>query len=148
MFERKEGFWSKQPAFIAHQFVAFPLMIYVTYTGTLAWFTTPAPASVDERIFGVDLAGAKLAAILLGAMLLWDIPSSLLVKSLYSVDSLGHHIGLAIIAAICLLPMVQYYAPFFVGVIEISSIPLQARHGWIPRCASTDLSVRPAASVG
>jgi len=123
---RTNGWWSKQPTFVAHQIVAFPLMLYVASVGCAAWFS-PRPADhgfPDERIFGHDATGSHLAIVLLGALLIWDIPLTL-DPSIYSAASMGHHVGLAALALLSLRPFVQYYAPFFVGVTELSSVPLQ-----------------------
>ena len=54
----------------------------------------------------------------------WDIPTTGLVPALYSRLMMFHHVFLTIIATVTLIPYVQYYNPFFAGVIEISAIPL------------------------
>ena len=76
LFARMPGFWSQKPAFVAHQVVALPLMLYVAYLGCAGW-SRPAPPTVDDRVFGFDPIGAHLVAVLLGALLLWDIPMTL-----------------------------------------------------------------------
>ena len=43
LLSRTRGIWSKQPTFVAHQIVAFPLMLYVATVGCAAWFS-PRPA--------------------------------------------------------------------------------------------------------
>ena len=57
-------------------------------------------------------------------MLLWDLPTTLLFRSLYSRLMVAHHLALAVIAAVVLLPCCQYYTTFFGGVIEVSTVPL------------------------
>lgn len=112
LLSRTPGFWSKQPTFVAHQIVAFPLMLYVASVGCAAWFS-PRPADhgfPDERIFGHDATGSHLAIVLLGALLIWDIPLTL-DPSIYSAASMGHHVGLAALALLSLRPFVQYCAP-------------------------------------
>ena len=124
-----DGWWRKQPVFLAHQAIALPLMVYCAVVGTKAWFF-PAAADVltastfDGRVNGHMEISEFLCAIILGACALWDIPMTF-HKSLYSVASMGHHVGLAVMAVLCMRPYVQYYVPFFLGVVEISSIPLQ-----------------------
>ena len=118
----------REPAFVAHQLVTLPLMMYVSYLGCAGWFfpdeeAQELAATVEGRLYGRDPVGEKLSAIVLGAMVFWDIWATLL-PSIYSAAGMGHHVGLAILAAICLMPYLQHYAPFFVGVIEISSVPL------------------------
>ena len=118
----------RQPAFVAHQLITLPLMVYVASIGSIGWFF-PSPedaalaATVEGRLYGVNSVGERISATVLGAMVFWDIPCTCL-PSIYSVAGMGHHVGLAVLSAIALLPYTQHYAPFFVGVIEISSIPL------------------------
>ena len=120
------GWWRRQPGFLAHQLIALPLMLVVAWIGTSAWFDADRPAGTAEsRIYGREPASELLSALLLGELLLWDIPLTCL-PSIYSHASMGHHVGLAALALIALSPYLQYYVPFFAGVIEISSIPLQA----------------------
>lgn len=120
-----DGFWRRKPALVAHQLIALPLMFLVAAIGCRAWFSSARETGTPEsRIYSREPASETLAAILLGELVLWDIPFTL-VPSLYSHASMGHHVGLAALAALSLTPFLQYYVPFFAGVIEISSIPLQ-----------------------
>jgi hypothetical protein len=57
---------------------------------------------------------------------------------------MGHHVGLAALALIALSPYLQYYVPFFAGVIEISSIPLQAVDFFHPKHFADLLPLHPA----
>ena len=118
----------RQPAFVAHQIITLPLMLYVASIGSLGWFFPTAEdnaraATVEGRLYGVNPIGERISSVVLGAMGFWDIPCTCL-PSIYSVAGMGHHVGLAVLSAIALLPYTQHYAPFFIGVIEISSIPL------------------------
>jgi len=123
------GFARRQPAFTAHQVVTLPFMIYVAWVGSMGWFY-PTPhdlangQTLEGRLYGRDEVGERLSALVLGAMIFWDVPCTACLPSIYSASGLGHHVALIALASICLLPYMQHYAPFFVGVIEISSIPL------------------------
>jgi len=119
-----QGWWQRQPGFLAHQIIALPLMIYVASVGTARWFSDRSVGTPDSRIYGRDSTSELLSAILLGELVFWDIPLTFL-PTIYSPAAMGHHVGLAVLALIALTPYLQYYVPFFVGVIEISSIPLQ-----------------------
>ncbi|EOD15857.1 hypothetical protein EMIHUDRAFT_421470 [Emiliania huxleyi CCMP1516] len=55
--------------------------------------------------------------------LFWDLPVTLHAE-MYDAVNLAHHVGMAISAALSLSPYVQYWVPFFGGLIEASSIPL------------------------
>ena len=119
-----DGPWRSQPAFAAHQAVALPLMILVSVLGCMAWLAPESPhATPHERIYGPCAAGEQLAAVLLGGLVLWDIPLTSL-PSIYSPAAMGHHVVTSVLALLALRPYCAYYAPFFAGVIEISSVPL------------------------
>jgi len=137
-----DGFWARKPGFLAHQIIALPMMIIVAIIGTRAWFTDSGLATAEARIYDRAPAAETLCAILLGELVLWDIPLTLL-PSIYSHASMGHHIGLAALAAICLSPYMQFYAPFFAGVIEISSVPLQVVDFFHPKNYADLLSAHP-----
>jgi hypothetical protein len=63
-------------------------------------------------------------------MLMWDIPVGFLSDGMGDPIMHVHHIGFFIVATIALgmysngIPIGSAYAPFFFGVIELSSIPL------------------------
>jgi hypothetical protein len=62
-----------------------------------------------------------------GMMVLWDIPVSIFTKSLRDPLMLGHHIGMSFVSGVAAgmfseEPVGSYYAPFFFGVIELSSV--------------------------
>ena len=124
-FALGDGPWRREPGFTAHQVVCFPLMIYLTYVG-LSHFHLAAPAPFNtpvSRVFEPHPVGTVMTKIVLGELLLWDIPSGLLVKSLREPLMVAHHVGMALTAAIGLYPgLNSYYALFFYGVIELSGI--------------------------
>lgn len=135
--------WSQQAAFVAHQLIALPLMLYVAALGSVAWFSPREAGTVEDRIFGHDPTGSRLAIVLLGALVLWDIPMTF-HPSIYSAASMGHHVGLAVLAVLSLYPFMQYYTPFFVGVVELSSVPLQVVDFFRPEHFGRLLEGRPA----
>ena len=65
-------------------------------------------------------------------MLFWDIPTGLLTPALFDLPMVFHHLGMCVTSAIAMgalsgakqQPVLGYYAPFFFGMIELSSIPL------------------------
>lgn len=124
-----DGWWRREPVFLAHQIIALPLMLLVAAIGTRAWFfpdevDLSTGSTAQGRVYGHYELGELLCVILLGAVTLWDVPLTF-HSSLYSAANMGHHVGLALMALICVRPYLMYYAPFFAGVIELSSVPLQ-----------------------
>ncbi|KAL1505102.1 hypothetical protein AB1Y20_008861 [Prymnesium parvum] len=124
-----DGVWRREPGFLSHQIIGLPLMVIITAIGAAAWFfpsdeATQLSATPEGRVLGYYPTSDLLASIILGELLLWDIPMTF-VPSLYSTTTLAHHVGMAFVAVITEMPYLQHYVPFFGGLIELSSIPLQ-----------------------
>jgi len=103
--------------------------VLVATVGTTAWFFPTAASqqlysTPEGRVYGYDATSDFMISLLLGELVMWDIPMTFF-PSLFSGASLGHHVGMAVTAAIATRPFMLYYVPFFAGVVEISSIPLQ-----------------------
>mmetsp|Transcript_23944 Transcript_23944/g.35562 ORF Transcript_23944/g.35562 Transcript_23944/m.35562 type:complete len:308 (+) Transcript_23944:89-1012(+) len=135
IFPRKwQGPWNDLPGFTAHQLIAFPLMCILTYYGMRDWFYNPDKEVGNEtsydRVFGETNLSDIPLAIGSGAILIWDTPTSLLVPALQDPLMLFHHVGMFLVAATMSgafsggKMIGYYYACYYFGVIEISSIPL------------------------
>eukprot|EP00984_Skeletonema_dohrnii_P012102 scaffold4867_cov136-Skeletonema_dohrnii-CCMP3373.AAC.12 len=135
IFPRKwQGPWNDLPGFTAHQLIAFPLMCILTYYGMRDSFYNPDKEVGNEtsydRVFGETNLSDIPLAIGSGAILIWDIPTSLLVPALQDPLMLFHHVGMFLVAATMSgafsggKMIGYYYACYYFGVIEISSIPL------------------------
>ncbi len=83
-----------------------------------------------ERVFGTTNVYDVPLAIGSGAILIWDTPTSLFVPALQDTLMLCHHVGMFLVAATMSGTFSEgkfigyYYACYYFGVIEISSIPL------------------------
>jgi hypothetical protein len=154
------GPWSELPGLTAHQIVCLPLMIYLAYQGFHVWFTQQDELyaqGMEGRIFGVSPAGADIAAWVWGMMLFWDIPCSFVVPALQDTLMLAHHVGMMFVAGVVTgvfsngHPIGSYYAAFYFGMIEFSSIFLaivdlfhpknKAWHTWLEQSKSTAATV-------
>eukprot|EP00985_Skeletonema_marinoi_P018532 scaffold10388_cov115-Skeletonema_marinoi.AAC.2 len=135
IFPRKwQGPWNDLPGLTAHQLIAFPLMCILTYYGMRDWFYNPDKEVGNEtsydRVFGETNLSDIPLAIGSGAILIWDTPTSLLVPALQDPLMLFHHVGMFLVAATMSgafsggKMIGYYYACYYFGVIEISSIPL------------------------
>lgn len=141
-----DGPWKQQPGFTAHQLVCFPLMVYLTLQGLVAWWyesDEAAAAGTEGRIFGTVDRGYQLSATVLGMMVFWDIPCSIVVPALQDTLMLGHHIGMCFVAGVSVgifssdgHPIGTYYTSFFLGVIEFSTIFLVVVDVFHPRNAA------------
>lgn len=129
--------WKKSPSLTAHRIVAFFAMVHWCSLGfqhilTYDYNATSATDS-ESNLAAINFipAGFEIAQYVMGALLIWDIPSSLVGGS-GPTDVLMHvhHAGMVLVTA-CALGLVRgppvgtHVAPIFLGVIELSSIPLQ-----------------------
>lgn len=127
-----DGPWKKMPGHTAHQVLALPLMAYISIVGCKSWFF-PSQTAVtpEDRITLVFEDGVQLAKVVFGFLLYWDIPVGLIFPPLRDTLMLVHHVGMLFVAGVVVgsicskgEPRGSFYAPFFLGVIETSTIPL------------------------
>jgi hypothetical protein len=64
------------------------------------------------------------AQLVAAELILWDIPTGLLVDSLREPVMMAHHVGMAAVALAGCFGVWSFYAVFFFGVIELSGILL------------------------
>lgn len=114
--------------------IALPLMCILSYYGIRDWFLDDnkevGNGTSYDRVFGTTNLSDVPLAIGSGAILIWDTPTSLLVPELQDTLMLCHHVGMFLVAATMSGAFSggkfigYYYACYYFGVIEISSIPL------------------------
>lgn len=140
------GPWKKTTIFSAKQLISFGMMTYLSYLGFQLWFSdeyqqTRELIQDESSLFP---GGVFMSKIVLG-QLLYDIPAGL--ASGDAVDAMMHlhHFGMFTVATVAmglwgaeddgpqLVPHYHRYAPFFFGVIELSSIFLQIVDLFHPR---------------
>jgi hypothetical protein len=112
----------------AHTCVAFVFLLLVTMVGAIGWYSTgmvaAKSAAAASRLLVVQPAALWLAAVVTGMMALWDIPTSIRVKSLRKPDVLVHHILMTVISYLGATQVPTLYVFFHLGVSELSSLPL------------------------
>jgi len=125
-----KGPWSDDPGFSAHQVLCIPIMGFLTYNGLREWFSKEDHGLTPvDRILGPH-PEPDLSLIVMIVMLYWDIPTGLVVKSLREPAMVAHHVAMFLTATLALgvwsggHPLLGYYAAYYFGVIEVSSIPL------------------------
>jgi TLC domain len=128
--------WAQMPGFTAHQVMVVPVLVYLSARGVQAWMGSPSRTSstaLDRMINQESHNGNNnlhFCEFIFAMMIFWDIPTCLATPALRDGPMLLHHIGMAFTAAVGMgflsdgVPVLTYYAPFFFGVIEISSLPL------------------------
>ena len=125
------GPYSTLPGFTAHQAVATPFMVLLSYYGWKEWeydYSQYNATSSHEKLFASSNPNDFLLAYGTGAILLWDIPVGIFVPSMRDGIMFAHHIGMFAVAAVMSGMCSQgqmvgyYYVPFYFGVIETSSV--------------------------
>lgn len=125
-----KGAWSEDPGFTAHQAISLPFMLFLTYNGFREWYSKEDHGyTAVDRILGPH-PEPDVALIVMPYMLFWDIPTGLLVKSLRETAKIAHHVAMFFTAILAMgafsggHAILGYYAAYYFGVIELSSIPL------------------------
>jgi TLC domain len=123
------GPWHEMPGFTAHQIITIPVLLYLAVEGLRLQLTLDSSSTAVDRL--TEARHLHLSEFVLGIMVFWDIPTGLCTKALREAPMVFHHFAMAAVAALALgalspdgQPIVGYYAPFFFGVIEWSSLPL------------------------
>ncbi|KAI2492411.1 TLC domain-containing protein [Fragilaria crotonensis] len=117
-----DGPWKVLPSFTAHQVIALVLMIYQTYLGFMY--------HRDGGMMNVNQPGVFMARFSVASMMIWDIPVGVVSDGMGDLIMHVHHVGTFIVSAIALglfsngTPIGSAYVPFFLGIVELSSIPL------------------------
>jgi TLC domain len=123
------GPWSRRAGFTAHQLVTFPVLAYLTVEGLRLWIYDTPETDVQGRMLDYN-DHFHLSEFVLGMMAFWDLPTSILTRELRQPAMLLHHIFMFWTAAVSMgfiseeRPLMGYYAPFYFGAIELSSLPL------------------------
>ena len=100
-------------------------MVFVAVLGVCGWINPPlAAATASGRLLAPSNTARWLGAMLLGMLLAWDIPASLLIPRLRKPDTLIHHIAMAAVALVGCTYLPTHYGLYYMGVVELSSIPL------------------------
>lgn len=117
--------------FVAHQIIAGFYMILLFVVGSSPWFLEDNLMSLDsgfdgssQRLLQVHATSRWCCAVVVGELVLWDIPCALIVPSLQDPLMLGHHVVMAAVAYVSAFHIPSAYCLFFFGVVELSSIPL------------------------
>ena len=107
-------------------------LVFLSVNGCIDWsnqlYFVDEVFSQAERVDAVQ--NLYLSEFVFGMMFFWDLPTSLLSKELRDVPMVLHHVGMVLVSAVAMgvlsdgRPLLGYYAPFFFGLIEVSSVPL------------------------
>lgn len=117
-------------AYLSHNVIALVLMMLVSWLGVRGYcfqhFSTATKATaLGGLLQSEDNTARWLAAVLCGALLLWDVPTSLQLPQVRRQwDLIGHHLVMAGTAWLGATQLPMHFVYFYLGVAELSSIPL------------------------
>ena len=104
---------------LSYEIVGTAFCLYFTIVGGCLWLSPDLPVVLPDRIYGYwEPVQALLRAHV--AYQLWNVAVSLRLPPLRKAENLLHHGLAALAAALALLPYGHYYAPFFVGLSEVT----------------------------
>lgn len=113
---------------VAFALVASLLVTYVTITGTLGFFNLFDVLDTVEVFTDKFYAQSSYVENYLVYPMLcyqvWNLTMCLILAEFRTPDAIGHHIVTGCLAYFGFAPYAQYYALFYFGVAEASSIPL------------------------
>lgn len=119
------GPFKSRPAFVAHQVCSLFGVLGSGYYGYHYWTTEANTVhTMQDRLFK-PLEGGPVVTRINLAFQIYDLVTTILIPEIRKPEMLGHH-TLAIILAYYVIryQYAHYYAIFFLGMTEISSIPL------------------------
>ena len=120
------------PAFYAYNVVAGMYMLVASAIGAAALMPpTSWPVGAAGRLLQPSGPGRFLTGMLLGELLLWDLPMSLWIHELRKPVMLIHHAAMACAASIVIGPAPIFYACFYFGISEFSSVPLAVNEHYV-----------------
>ena len=109
-----------------HPSITYTTQLFMcAYYGVTGWFFEVDDfATEEQRLYSVSPAAVKVLQTNF-AFQTWDFAVSFLHKELNAPEMLAHH---SLAALLCYwgltMPYMHYYAVYFMGVAEISSVPL------------------------
>jgi hypothetical protein len=114
----------------AHNCVCLSFLIHMCTFGTFLWINTSSSSllSAEEKFYNYSEDCQLLLQMMIGYML-YSVTFMLCdLKQFFTWLSFLHHICVIILSIFGLLPFGHYNAPYFVGVVEISTIFLTITH--------------------
>lgn len=113
---------------VAFALVACILVTYVTIAGILGWWNLfdvlDTTNIYENKFYGRSTYVENHLVYPMVCYQIWNLTTSLILTEFRTPDAIGHHVVTATLAYFGFAPYAQYYALFYFGVAEASSIPL------------------------
>ena len=106
----------------AYEVVSFSACLYLTVTGARGFLHDKGTA-VDDWVYGHSATADHLAHVMTGYQL-YNLAVCLGIAEYRTFEFLAHHVTTALLSWCVLAPYVHYYAFWYIGIAELSSVPL------------------------
>jgi hypothetical protein len=123
------SYFKKSAAAAGHDMVCIVLFVYLAAFGGMCWFGDAdwKDLSIYDRVYG-NFPAMRHMSLAMFAGQWFDLISSSVIKELRRPEHIGHHAAAGFLVYLGLSygehGFLFYYAAFFIGCTEISSIPL------------------------
>lgn len=128
---RRVSFFKDKPLAAAHQVVVVVPFVFLSVVGTWIWFFDPdyVEAFKEDKVYGNYPPCLRLVCVMF-AFQVWDFCTTIVMSREVKgqAQHIAHHASSALLSGLGLISgphgFLTYFAPFFFGISEISSIPL------------------------
>ena len=120
---------SKRPVILAdtgyavYKIVGLAFALLQTALGWM-WYFPAAGSVAASRLLVPDGSVRFLAAVVLGSLVLWDLPCAFFIKKLRKADMIIHHAAFAFIGYLMLAHLPNRYGLYYLGAQELSTLPV------------------------
>jgi hypothetical protein len=115
---------------IAYELVGTLCVIYVTIAGFVGYFDINGMMDNktiwDNKFYGYSTFIQDYLVIPMLCYQTWNLICCIIHNEFRNAPMIGHHVVTGMLAYFGLFPYAQYYALFYFGIAEITSIPLSA----------------------
>merc|ERR550537_2189725 len=108
---------------MAYLLVSGVVTAYCGILGLVGWLTEAPSIAPRDRLYGWSDSAQWLASVML-AYQLWNFLNSVLLRDLRQLEMFAHHAMTAYLCFEGMRPYVHYYVFYFIGVAELTNVPL------------------------
>jgi len=128
IFSKKTRAQTSHSDLASYLVIAFAATFACGLVGVYGWIYD-APLIQDRLYEETQSGSARFMSIVMFAYQIWNFWMCYRIKDYCSPETLGHHVVTATLASFCFFPFVHYYALFFIGIAELTNIPLTIYDG-------------------
>jgi hypothetical protein len=130
VFQALPGPFKQKPLLASYEFTTTGYCVWMSYRGLLDCMEAlfPSDFAAEDAALRIyePTESALYANNVLGALVLFEMCMLLLLPEIRSWDAVLHHFAVCIVCSFTFFPrpFAMFYAPFYAGMQEMSSVPL------------------------